>query len=610
MDFSQVKAITIPEGSVNRILSGTTVLWKKVSTRLPGEYQEVEYIESTGTQYIQLPFGFDNTDEVIIRGSLSLNSGDDNYMVAPQRWNTNRNRFAMIGRFNSFAVAYGESATPSTRLTPHTSNDGEIYTWTYASYLFKLKELNLGLDVSNIFFGGTTANLRLFYGYSNNTTGKIAYYEHKKLNGDVYELVSCYRKSDGKPGMYDIVNDVFYTNAGTGEFTVGEDVFTLPPEYQLVSYIESTGTQYIDTGYYPNQDTVLTGKYYVQNITGVVAFARWSGAPEYDTFGLYNGGTGLTTVYYGRYSDNKYIGNIGGMVNTIVDVNIGLTSITLNNNQYNITRAQFQSPYSLYLFAGNNMGTLANQSHCKIYRMTIRENSTVKLDFVPCYRKSDEKPGLYDMMSNTFYTNDGTGEFVIGPEHYPLPSGYQQVDYLESSGTQAINTEIPISTIGNNSTNFRLRFAVPANNNGGTLMGANDSRKQMVLTGQRLRTDWVNGSSSGYLVTGLPVLPPYIIEQKDGYLSCNGQSAEITTTATGTLPCGLFARIDNAAGTSLNNLATTRIYGFAAENSGGAICDMVPCYRKSDNEPGMYDLVREAFYTNVGTGAFTLGPNV
>ena len=29
MDFLQVKAITIPEGDVTRILSGTTVLWKK-----------------------------------------------------------------------------------------------------------------------------------------------------------------------------------------------------------------------------------------------------------------------------------------------------------------------------------------------------------------------------------------------------------------------------------------------------------------------------------------------------------------------------------------------------------------------------------------------------
>lgn len=37
------------------------------------------------------------------------------------------------------------------------------------------------------------------------------------------------------------------------------------------------------------------------------------------------------------------------------------------------------------------------------------------------------------------------------------------------------------------------------------------------------------------------------------------------------------------------------------------ICDLVPCYRKSDNVIGMYDLVRRTFLTNAGTGSFTKG---
>ena len=40
------------------------------------------------------------------------------------------------------------------------------------------------------------------------------------------------------------------------------------------------------------------------------------------------------------------------------------------------------------------------------------------------------------------------------------------------------------------------------------------------------------------------------------------------------------------------------------------ICDLVPCYRKSDNVIGMYDLVRRTFLTNVGSGSFTKGANV
>jgi hypothetical protein len=37
-------------------------------------------------------------------------------------------------------------------------------------------------------------------------------------------LIPCYRKSDKVAGMYDRINDVFYTNAGTDLFIVGPDI--------------------------------------------------------------------------------------------------------------------------------------------------------------------------------------------------------------------------------------------------------------------------------------------------------------------------------------------------------------------------------------------------
>lgn len=40
------------------------------------------------------------------------------------------------------------------------------------------------------------------------------------------------------------------------------------------------------------------------------------------------------------------------------------------------------------------------------------------------------------------------------------------------------------------------------------------------------------------------------------------------------------------------------------------IRDFVPCYRKSDNEIWMYDLVNDQFYTNSGSWVFTKWPDV
>ena len=46
--------------------------------------------------------------------------------------------------------------------------------------------------------------------------------------------------------MFDLVNNIFYTNAGTGEFQCGP-LRTVPKIYQRVEYIQNTGQQHIDT---------------------------------------------------------------------------------------------------------------------------------------------------------------------------------------------------------------------------------------------------------------------------------------------------------------------------------------------------------------------------
>ena len=45
-------------------------------------------------------------------------------------------------------------------------------------------------------------------------------------------------------------------------------------------------------------------------------------------------------------------------------------------------------------------------------------------------------------------------------------------------------------------------------------------------------------------------------------------------------------------------------------NEGKPFRHFIPCYRKSDNVIGLYDLVEGTFYTNSGTGTFTKGSDV
>ena len=106
---------------------------------LPKEYQEVEYLESTGTQYIELPFGFLDTDEVEIVGAEHTRGGDK-YMISPIVWNNNKNRFAMVGGYSyKFRIGFGISPTTSA-MQPDRVSDTLIHKWVYKNRLFSIQQ--------------------------------------------------------------------------------------------------------------------------------------------------------------------------------------------------------------------------------------------------------------------------------------------------------------------------------------------------------------------------------------------------------------------------------------------------------------------------------------
>ena len=94
----------------------------------------------------------------------------------------------------------------------------------------ELSKNGLYLDDTKLnFTAGTSmanANLILFRVLNDNRVflGKI--YSTKVYDDNILirDLVPCYRKSDNVIGMLDLVNNVFYTNAGSGKFLKGNNV--------------------------------------------------------------------------------------------------------------------------------------------------------------------------------------------------------------------------------------------------------------------------------------------------------------------------------------------------------------------------------------------------
>lgn len=65
---------------------------------------------------------------------------------------------------------------------------------------------------------------------------------------------------------------------------------------------------------------------------------------------------------------------------------------------------------SCYLFNANNYKYIG-----KVYYFKMYDNGTLVRDFIPVVRNLDNKPGLYDKVTDTFFTNAGTGDdFIVG----------------------------------------------------------------------------------------------------------------------------------------------------------------------------------------------------
>lgn len=223
--------------------------------------------------------------------------------------------------------------------------------------------------------------------------------------GDVVQLENEYGSSS-KARITEIIHsqdDEGYRIYPTFEMLENKSV--VPEEYQQVSYIRSTGTQYIDTLYTPNSNTTCTIDFEFDEYEG----EQWIISAYRSDSNLFRCGS------TSRASAEKKAWNTSG--GFAYDIEFSLYARTVG------TGSVVGSPnYTAYLFA-QNQGSVAHlRGNMKLYECTIRESGIIVRHFIPCYRKTDGVVGLYDIANpgdNAFYTNLGTGDdFSYGRKIY------------------------------------------------------------------------------------------------------------------------------------------------------------------------------------------------
>ncbi|NLT10684.1 MAG: hypothetical protein GXY08_14485 [Ruminococcus sp.] len=187
---------------------------------LPKEYSRVEYLRSTGTQYINTGLRFDTSDY-----SYEVDCVLDN--------ENNNQMFGMKYAYDHAVTVWGgkyDICDSSSSIVETTISAGERCVFTIDKPSKTITAVSGSTVFSHTFTGdfspGSSVYPVILFAYwtswsdtlSGYGKGKIYSFRFFKAGALAIDLVPCIRVTDGKPGMYDFVSGNFFTNSGTGEF--------------------------------------------------------------------------------------------------------------------------------------------------------------------------------------------------------------------------------------------------------------------------------------------------------------------------------------------------------------------------------------------------------
>lgn len=183
----------------------------------------------------------------------------------------------------------------------------------------------------------------------------------------------------------------------------------LPNSYIELEYIQSSGTQYIDTGVPGDSDVRVTTEFDLleNNASTSCIF----GAQGVDTkrYVLCAKSSGILRSDYGSEITNGPSAIVGK--HYVVDKNRNICII--NDTTVTSPQASFSENTNIYICARSYSSI--SPSKINFYKCRIYKNDVLIKDFIPCINKQNEV-GLYDLVSSNFYGNIGTGAFTAGPE--------------------------------------------------------------------------------------------------------------------------------------------------------------------------------------------------
>ena len=195
---------------------------------------------------------------------------------------------------------------------------------------------------------------------------------------------------------------------------------------EIIEYLESDGTQYIDTGIYPDQNTKVE---FVATPTEADLTAAWFGGRS---------SYGSNSFVFWQSSNNQmrsdydtgfdFLSGLTLSSGTQYTVVMDKGSVKVNNTQYlSRSTGNFKSPTSMVFFATKSQsdssmdastGVDNRKAKLKFYSAKIYDNGTLVRDFIPVIDHASI-PCLYDKVTDTLYYNLNSGADDFNTNLYP-----------------------------------------------------------------------------------------------------------------------------------------------------------------------------------------------
>ena len=215
--------------------------------------------------------------------------------------------------------------------------------------------------------------------------------------------------SEGKLDFGDIDTDII-SKADLEDMWDGEDLPNLPSGYTMLSYIQNTDAQWINTGVSVTEDTSAD----LIGLTPVEASRYGTFLGEGDQSGRiwsirYKADSGVIQFQLG--DDNKAIDGPTLVNGSEYNVHAEIGKLVVNGTEYTGSGQSLGVPISTLRIFDNGSG---ERARAKLFRCKIYESGVLIRDFIAAKRSTDNAIGMYDVVNNTFYGNDGNGDFTAG----------------------------------------------------------------------------------------------------------------------------------------------------------------------------------------------------